>query len=225
MSTLDKSQKQATSRFSDGCNAVMQCASQLLTAQDELITFIVLVVKAFPNVALRAVDLRLSHYQLTGLNTWSPGVKDYFNIHTGQQTQCGGKGDGKPKTSTAVALQECLARIGAECPDGKLSHLIGWTDSGGGEVAPALQDLRQHSKSTAKHDKQEKSATPPTKVVGQAANAPETTKYDTAALEMQLNRLRLTVGKSSTQEMVNQYTGDISKLVDQIIERQAKIAA
>lgn len=211
---LEKEQSQSTGKFSTACQALMELAAKLTTLVDGLIGTCIGVAKSYPKVPITFTDLRLSAYRHMGFSTYTGKEKTFFNVYTGKSEKCMAKGVGKTKTGTAIAVQEALARIANAADSELVSELLGWTDQGNAEIAPSLSDLKQFKKAVAKQDTE---STVPTKIVGQTENKPAATQWDMGKLDTQLARINTALADSESQDVVDQFTGDVSSLANAIL--------
>ena len=210
---METQQKQATSKFGNACKALMELAARLTTLVDGLIASCIEVAKAYPKVPITFTDLRLSAYRHMQFSTYTGKDKEFFNVYTGKSEKCMQKGEGKPKSSAATAVQEALARIAATCQTDKISELLGWVDTSDKEVAPSLGDLKQFKQLVTKSDKQ---TVVPTKIVGLTVNAPAATQWDMNKLDTQLARVKTALSDCESQKMVDQFTTEVAELANLI---------
>lgn len=209
MSTLDTKQTKANSKLHEVLEAVMALAAKMSGLLNQLIDSLVEVAKAHPSANVTFTDVRLSEYRHMGLSTYCPGVVSFYNVFTGKTEKTMKKGEGTPKTGTARAVQEALARIAAQCDSDLISELLGYTDQSDKEVAPTLSDLKQYKSSVVKSKRSAENAVAPTKVVGQTAVVSE---WDMSKLEIQLKRIPAILADCPSQQVVNQLTKDVAAL-------------
>lgn len=207
MSALDTKQTKANSKLHEILEAVMALAAKMSGLLNQLIDSLVEVAKAHPDANVTFTDVRLSEYRHMGLSTYCPGVDNFYNVFTGKAEKTMKKGEGTPKTGTARAVQEALARIAAQCDGDKISELLGYTDQSDKEVAPTLSDLKQYKSSVVKS---KRTKAEPTKVVGQTAKV--ATNWDMSKLDTQTARLHAILADCSSQQIVNQLTKDVAAL-------------
>lgn len=209
MATLDTKQTKANSKLHEVLEAVMALAAKMSGLLNQLIDSLVEVAKAHPSANVTFTDVRLSEYRHMGLSTYCPGVASFYNVCTGKTEKTMKKGEGTPKTGTARAVQEALARIAGQCDSDLISELLGYTDQSDKEVAPTLSDLKQYKSSVVKSKRSAENTVSPTKIVGQT---PMVSEWDMSKLEIQLKRIPAILADCPSQQIVNQLTKDVAAL-------------